>query len=240
MDTEWTSNNIVAISIGETYIGVCTYKNGTQIVSQLYDVSSTDLGKILLNPSILKVYSNHPFEFSKILNIKLDLFPRTEVRRTGSYVSELEPFHLKISPFLNETSVGHSYQHICEYAGVHLKKIDIIQLKDALIDAGMIEDQEERLKTLGTIMLTVISKIYKFPSDDPIFNSKRECYLSYLTAYNDILIRYGPLPFVDLVNKVRTVCRGNICPSEILVGLIKTGAFKSDPMTAIVSLPDIS
>lgn len=74
-----------------------------------------------------------------------------------------------------------------------------------------------------------------------MFNKGRDCYLLYLSAYNDILSRLGPITFTELTSRVRSypyLCRTDLHPAMALEGFIKTGALSSDSETAIVSIPD--
>ncbi|CAH6418464.1 Hypothetical protein HVR_LOCUS165 [uncultured virus] len=73
------------------------------------------------------------------------------------------------------------------------------------------------------------------------FNKRRDCYLLYLTAFNDILSYRGPTKFVDLIAQVRKysfLCRTKMSPGYALDGLIKVGALSNNAYTSTISIPD--
>lgn len=133
-----------------------------------------------------------------------------------------------------------STMHTGAYVQTHLKPADLAQLKDGLIEAGIIPEEDERLAQTVLTLGSYLMKIHRLPPKNR-FNKVRDCYLVTLTVYNDILTQYGPLIFTDLVAKARTypnLCRISRSHGEILEGLIRLGALLSDPITAKVSLPD--
>lgn len=72
------------------------------------------------------------------------------------------------------------------------------------------------------------------------FDYKRDCYLLYLTIYNEIIMNYGPLPFVKIIGKLNAyprLCRHNMSPANALEGLLCIGALIIDRKTTIISLP---
>lgn len=117
----------------------------------------------------------------------------------------------------------------------------------------MNQDQEKTLSFRATNIAFIMMR-YKLHADafkrqpkqtgrrrGSFFNKKRDCYLLYLTAYNDILSQNGPAQFTTLINKVKEysyLCRISISPAFALEGLIKVGALNSDSTTTLISLPD--
>jgi hypothetical protein len=76
---------------------------------------------------------------------------------------------------------------------------------------------------------------------DPVFNEYRNNYLLYLTIFNDILIKTGPISFMDLTTRSKkypNLTNIKLHPSLALQGLITVGALNSDPKTTSVSIPD--
>jgi hypothetical protein len=78
-------------------------------------------------------------------------------------------------------------------------------------------------------------------SEKSTFNEKRDCFLLYLTAYNDLLSRYGPMKFTDLVRRVKDypqLCRTNMNPVMALKGLIESEALMTDPESTLIFIPE--
>lgn len=123
----------------------------------------------------------------------------------------------------------------CQYIGEHVSDLRLLsEMKNELI-----ENFQDITKIAGIMMK------YKNLSDvknsNSTFNSGRDCYLLYLTIFNDILSQNGPMKFLDLINKVNNyscMCRMKLSASMALTGLIKVGALISDTETTIISLPE--
>jgi hypothetical protein len=136
--------------------------------------------------------------------------------------------------------------HISRYLSNKGNRRDIPKMKMEIMD----QDKGNALNVFAADVAIVTFK-YKLETDEIVknqkkrskilFNKKRDCYLLYLTAYNDILSRTGPMKFTDLTIKVRDypyLCKTKLHPAMALEGLIKVGSLNSDTITALVSLPD--
>jgi len=135
----------------------------------------------------------------------------------------------------------------CEHISAYISKKGnpriIPDMKKEIIDQNMVESLSDRAAKVALIIMK-----YKIDADKTIkpvkkslFNKKRDCYLIYLTAYNDILSTYGPLRFTELTRKVRDypyLCRMRLHPALALEGLISVGALSNDPTTTLISIPD--
>lgn len=137
-------------------------------------------------------------------------------------------------------------KHISDYINEKGDTRDIPEMKRELMDLGAVQNMDDRVARVAlTIMkyktrADITGKPLKKPRKS-FFNKKRDCYLLYLTAYNDILSRLGPMKFITLVSKVRGypyLCRAKIHPAFALDGLIALGALSSDLRTSIISIPD--
>lgn len=141
------------------------------------------------------------------------------------------------------------YQN-CDHIGDYINRVgDPRYIPDMKLEI-MNQNKEKELNIRAANVALLIMK-YKLKADEvsnnpkkeekSFFNKKRDCYLLYLTAYNDILSRMGPMKFTDLTVKVREyscLCGTNLHPAMALEGLIKTGALNSNTMNALVSIPD--
>jgi hypothetical protein len=136
-------------------------------------------------------------------------------------------------------------KHISGYIDEKGSAREIPEMKRELMELDIIRDMETRVAKVALIVMK-----YKEMADvasvdkkkkKSYFNKKRDCYLVYLTAYNDILSRTGPLRFAELIWRVHVysyLCRTNIHPAYALDGLIALGALSIDQNTTIVSIPD--
>lgn len=123
---------------------------------------------------------------------------------------------------------------------------DVPEMKLQLIDLDTIELLSDRAAQGALIVMKYkidTDKKGKPPKKQKVsyFNKKRDCYLLYLTAYNDLLSLYGPMNFMTLVTKVRDykyLCRTSLHPAAALEGLIKAKALISNPRTTIITIPD--
>jgi hypothetical protein len=137
-------------------------------------------------------------------------------------------------------------QHISDYMSHKGDNRSIPEMKREIVEQDKIHDLKDRTGSIALIIMeykTNADIVANNPKKEKksLFNKRRDCYLLYLTAFNDILIRNGPLPFMRLVNIVKSypyLCRVGINPSVALEGLIKVGALSSDRFSTIVSIPD--
>lgn len=141
-------------------------------------------------------------------------------------------------------------QHISDYLIEKEESRLVPKIKQEIIDQGKIESLPDRTAMVALIMMKYKIKVDKFATKKKKkvkknkkshFNKKRDCYLLYLTAYNDILLRYGPLRFMDLTRKTKNypyLCRMKLSPAMALEGLIKVGALSNEANTTLVSIPD--
>ncbi len=134
-------------------------------------------------------------------------------------------------------------EHISKYITNKGNSCLISQMKKDIIDQEKIESLSDRAAKVALIMMRYKIEADKIKNGDKkaLFNKKRDCYLIYLTAFNDILSTYGPLRFTELTRKVRNypyLCRMKLHPAFALEGLISVGALSNDPATALVSIPD--
>lgn len=138
-------------------------------------------------------------------------------------------------------------KHISGYIVEKGSGREIPEMKRELMGLDVIGDIEIRVARVALIVMK-----YKEIADaasientkkkrKSFFNKKRDCYLVYLTAYNDILSRIGPMRFAELIWRVHVysyLCRTNIHPAYALDGLISLGALSIDQNTTVVSIPD--
>ena len=136
-----------------------------------------------------------------------------------------------------------NYQHISNYLKCNLR--DIFNMKQEIMDQGNVISLSNRAANVALIMMK-----YKIIEDNrnkslqinkSLFNNKRDCYLLYLTAFNDILSHYGPLKYTDLTKRIKLypyLCRVKLHPAMALEGLISVGALSNDSKTSIISIPD--
>jgi len=127
--------------------------------------------------------------------------------------------------------------NMCKYIGdcVNSKR-SLYQMKLEIIEQGKEKEDNKRAGNVALIAMkykmeqeTETNKIGKEKCMDTIFNKKRECYLIYMTAYNDILSRDGLMKYTDLTVKVmeyKDISMSELHPAMALEGLIKTGALK--------------
>ena len=111
------------------------------------------------------------------------------------------------------------------------------------------------LKAQSLVEIVLLMLNYKIINENnredfhikPVFNEDRNNYLTYLTLFNDILIRNGPLLFADLINETRNYLSLNnpnllnnkkLNPEIALQGLIFTDALRNDTATTLVWIPD--
>lgn len=132
------------------------------------------------------------------------------------------------------------------WSTIHQMNSELVQLGDQL-ELDRAQNQWVQVHSLDWIAAQVALTMMKYkvlaeqstpkPSS---FNQKRDCILLYLTAYNDLLSQYGPMPFTDLVRRVKTyphLCRTEMNPALALEGLVARGALKNDPVTANIAIP---
>ena len=139
-------------------------------------------------------------------------------------------------------------QHISDYMSRKGEQRSMPEMKREITDQGSIPDLSARAASVALTMMKyklIADETHRRPKKQKtyVFNKLRDCYLLYLTAFNDILIRYGPLPFVYLANLVRGypyLCRVKLGPSMALSGLVKVGALSLDRSSTLVSIPDQS
>lgn len=143
--------------------------------------------------------------------------------------------------------VFNNFQHISQYMTNNGDNRSIPEMKREIMEQTQVLDIKQRAALIALIIMKykINSDIVKSNSNKSIkkslFNKKRDCYLLYLTAFNDILITNGPLSFVKLTNMVKSypyLCRIALNPSMALDGLIKVGALSINQDTTIVSIPD--
>lgn len=106
----------------------------------------------------------------------------------------------------------------------------ISKIKRSIIEQG----NEPLVDRVVGVALLIIK--YKILSTRP---QGRDCYLLYLTVYNDILSNYGPMRFTDLTRIARGypyLCRTKLHPALALEGLISVGALLNDK--ELVFIPD--
>lgn len=122
----------------------------------------------------------------------------------------------------------------CQYIGEYMTDLRLIsEMKNDLI-----ENASDIVK-----VATIIMKYKRLSENKKVscFNNARDCYLLYLTIYNDILSQNGPMKFLDLINKSKEysyMCRTQMNPAMSLTGLIKIGALVSDTNTTIIRIPE--
>lgn len=146
---------------------------------------------------------------------------------------------LKKSPYNN-------VEHLSTYLNQRGESRSIIDLKHEITNKDEILSLDERAGAVALAMShyrELADNAIKKPkkSKKSRFNQKRDCYLLYLTAYNDILSRYGPLKYIDLIARVRKypfLCRTKMTPGFALEGLIKVGALIINVSTTMISIPD--
>lgn len=153
------------------------------------------------------------------------------------------------APTLKGLLRGNSCEN-CKNISVYINDVGDPRVVPEMKQAIMNQDKEillsDRAAKVALIMMKyktdadVTGKPPKKPKKSYI-NKKRDCYLLYLTAYNDLLSRYGPMRFIDLTRRVREypyLCRVGLHPAMALEGLVKVGALVSDPKRALISIPD--
>ena len=137
-------------------------------------------------------------------------------------------------------------QHISEYMTQKGEQRSIPEMKQEIINQDIIGDLAERAGSVS-LMLAKYKVLADTAQNQPkkpkksYFNKRRDCYLLYLTVFNDVLSRYGPLKFIDLVRRIREypyLCRAGLNPAMALEGLIKVGALSSEVNTTVISIPD--
>lgn len=140
---------------------------------------------------------------------------------------------------------ANNIDHISNYLNNKNSARYVPTMKQEISNQDLIPSFQERVANVALIM----SK-YKDQADKTIknlgiqrsyFNKNRDCYLLYLTAFNDILSNRGPVKFIDLVSYVRKypfLYRTNISPGYALDVLIKMGSLSIDSHTTVVSIPD--
>ena len=138
----------------------------------------------------------------------------------------------------------------CKNLSVYINDVGDPRVVPEMKQVLMNQDNELSLSNRAAKVALIMMK-YKIQADmmgkprktqrKLLFNKKRDCYLLYLTAYNDLLSRFGPMRFTDLTRKVREypyLCRMGLHPAMALEGLVRVGALSSDPRRAIISIPD--
>jgi len=140
-----------------------------------------------------------------------------------------------------------NFQHISQYMTNNGDNRSIPEMKREIMEQTEVTDIKQR-----TALIALIIMKYKISADffksnttksikKSLFNKRRDCYLLYLTAFNDILISNGPLTFINLANMVKSypyLCRIGLNPYMALDALIKVGALSINQDTTIVSIPD--
>jgi len=135
---------------------------------------------------------------------------------------------------------GVKCEYIIDYITSKLKQPRVYKLKRELIKLGAITDPKERIAKIALI----IAK-YKIRADESakyntrVFDAKRECHLLYLTIFNDILSRFGPMDVNNLFIEARkypNLCRMDADLFEILNELTATRALVYDPRSLTVSI----
>lgn len=153
---------------------------------------------------------------------------------------------IALKRFLNGANCENC-QHISEYINQKAESRIIPDMKQEITDQDTIDSLADRAGMVALIMMKYKIKAEKLAIKKPkkvkksYFNKKRDCYLLYLTVYNDILSRYGPLKFIDLTRRTRNypyLCRVRLSPAMALEGLIKVGALSNEVNTTLVSIPD--
>ena len=113
------------------------------------------------------------------------------------------------------------------------------QMKYDIINQGYNPDNMEKAHNIALIMMKY-KLIVDSQTNESIFNNKRDCYLLYLTVYNEILAQDGPTEFMDLINKAKKykyLCKIALTPVLALQTLIKIKALQE--IETLVSIPDI-
>ena len=150
-----------------------------------------------------------------------------------------------LKSFLNG-NICANCQHISDYLNQRGASRSISEMKREITEQDSITDNTTRTGSVALIMMKyklIADNTEKKPKKEKksFFNKRRDCYLLYLTAFNDALVRNGPLPFVTLANTVKTypyLCRIKINPFMALEGLIKVGALSLERNSTIVFIPD--
>ena len=128
----------------------------------------------------------------------------------------------------------------CTHINTYINNLrDVSELNHDIMNCDTILFLSDRAANVALLMMK-----YKIYVDNKkkefYFNVRRDCYLLYLTAYNDIISRFGSMTFLELTNKVRSypmLCRACLHPALALEGLIKLKALISDSETSMISIP---
>lgn len=172
-----------------------------------------------------------------------------------NYIIEIfkDPKVLKLisrpAPTLKGLLRGNNYENT-KNISVYINEVGDPRVVPEMKQSIMNQDEEKSLSARAAKVALLMMK-YKIEADvtgkpakkpkKSYFNKKRDCYLLYLTAYNDLLSRYGPMRFIDLTRRVRDypyLCRVGLHPAMALEGLVNVGALSSDPRRALISIPD--
>lgn len=153
------------------------------------------------------------------------------------------------APTLKRLLRGNNCEN-CKNISAYINEVGDPRVISEMKQNIMNQDNERSLSYRAAKVALIMMK-YKIEADvtgkppkkpkKSYFNKKRDCYLLYLTAYNDLLSRYGPMRFIDLTHRVREypyLCRVGLHPAMALEGLVAVGALSSDPRRALISIPD--
>jgi len=211
--------------------------NDTIVSLRIVAVSFNDEYTVFVpNLSTIFIYSNK-LSWSSILSI----FENANVVKLVS-----KPI-MAVKSFLHDAPCNNCH-HISDYINSYGEPRNIPAMKQEIINQSNVISLADRAAQVAIIIMK-----YKIAADSPIkkpkeggrksyFNKKRDCYLLYLTAFNDILIRYGPLKFVDLTRRIGRypqLCRSRLSAALALNGLIKVGALVNEKETSMIYIPEM-
>lgn len=132
-----------------------------------------------------------------------------------------------------------------------INRLDRNQRKISEMNTEMMEQNSEpslffRAANVSLIIMKY-KKSHQFASGNTrpharksCFNKKRDCYLLYLTAFNEIISLCGKIPFTELVaevSKYPCLSRIKMHPMIALDGLVKIKALRSDG--TFIYIPDV-
>lgn len=215
-------------------IGVAFNKN--------YIAFSPDISTVFIYPTKpLWNYIVSIFEDPNIL--KLISKPKPAL---DSFILDISKHEFKTS--LQKNVICNNCQHISHYMSQKDDSRSIPEMKKELVEQNLNTDFFDKTISIALIIIKYknIADIFhsnplnKKPNKN-FFNKHRDCYLLYLTAFNDILIHNGSLPFIKLATLVKSypyLCHTNINSFNALEALIKVGALSLEHRTTIVSIPD--
>lgn len=180
----------------------------------VYPNNFKEIGEIFADPSLIKLISRP----MGCLQLFLNMSNYKNCKHIGDYINE-KGYYRMIPELKREIITQHNIQSLNERAG----HISLIMMKYKI-------NADIPKKSICSSDLS-----------NKNFNKNRNCYLLYLTAYNNLLSHFGPLTFTNLIKRVRNypyLCKIELHPAMALEGLIRVGALLSDSQTALISIPD--